>query len=863
MLSNNQMNTQGKLLEISKQLSSGMKIQFASEGSTTFSESLRLDYEETTLTQAKKSSENAKKYSDNTDTTISSLTTAMDRFKTLLVQAANEIHSDTSITAIANDLEAIKNNMIALANTSVGGQYIFSGSAVSTKPISEDGKYQGNDQELQALTGSNNLLTYNITGKELFLGNDDNVSRVITTNVKHYNQELLYPSMMDDDLTVKDGEEIFITEDDSLRALLGDNNNDSSDDPLEYFYISGTKSNGTGFTEKFSLSPAYTDEDNATTVKDLLDRIGVAYGNTSTNKVVDVTLNEWGQIEIKDMTKGVSKIDFHMVSSKADVNDTDDLISSGERITEYVKSNYYSLPTATNAQAVQKDSDHRIFEIPTILKKNDNTLASPTTLLSDIFPSSVTQLVLNGDKVNSGGTIPADTVFVPIAGSTVQDLLGSIASNFSAIAAPGPYDDISVELINGRIVITDNTVAQLQSDVEDPPYDGPSTFSLNILGDDGTAAPLITPTVTFANDFSAEIDKVRFEKSGAYLSGNISQVVTSTNSYATESTRLIETASPMNIDGSFQQTLDGKVLKMDLEDVNGTKYHLEINLNAGGSTYNITDTATGTRYPPTPPVAPAIGDYPLYENYDSTTLTPADSVTYEQLMNVLEIGLNFSNLVASGSTPSDTGTVADVQAYADAITESEYSVDVSLDYKGRIVAHDKTQGESLVNLAMYDDENSNFVMPAPPATQNNFAKLAFHQNNALTIDDPHVDFFASINQAIDAVKNKIYRPDGYNGAKDYDADPRNLGIQNSITLFDHLADHVNKVHAKNGSQGNAFQYSIERNEIMIVQTKTLKSSILDADLAEVSMKYSQLTLNYQAMLSTVGKLTKLSLVNYV
>lgn len=847
MLHSNQMNTQSKLLDITKQLSSGKKIQFASEGSSIFSRSLRLDYEETTLTQAKKASENAKKYSDNTDTAITAMVTAMDRFKTLLVQAGSEIHSETSIKAIANDMKAIKNNLISLANTSVGGQFIFSGTAVSTKPINEEGIYQGNDQPLQALVGSNNLLTYNITGAELFLGSDDNKNRILTTNVKHYNLEKLYPNSMDPLAKGEVGEKVFITEDDPLRALVGDSNNNTQDDPEEFFYISGTRSDGTGFTEKFSLSTAYVDKSSATKVRDLLDRIGVAFGNTSYNKVVDVKLNEWGQIEIKDLNKGISKINFHMVSSPADVTDIDALIATGARVTQYVKSNYYSLPTSSSAKAVQNDFDHRIFQIPSVLKRNDNTFASVNDQLSDIFPVGTQNISLSGDRVNGGGSVPPFTL--PVAGSTVQDLLTAIKQNFSAVGAPN-YEDIDVELTNGKIYITDNTVVQLQTDLQDPPYDGPSTFSLVITGEDASSNPINI----FSNSYSAEVDKVRFEKSGSKLQANTSQVITSNNEYATQSTRLIEVSSPQNIDGSFEYSLDGRTIQMDIEDVNGEPYHIEINLSNSGTTYNITDRSTLVRYPPLP------NDYQLFMNYDSTVSTKADDMTYEQLTNIIEIGLNFSNLVAMGDTPIVGNTAAAVEAYKRAIQSSQISTDVYLDYKGRLTVSDKTLGESKINVSIYDDRNSDFSTSAP---NNEFARLSFHENNSLTIDDPHVDFFDSINKAIYAVENMIYRPDGYNDAEDYDYDPRNIGIQNSLTVFDHLLDHVNKVHAKNGSQGNAFMYSIERNEIMIVQAKSLKSSILDADIAEVSMQYSQLTLNYQAMLSTVGKLSKLSLVNYV
>ena len=44
---------------------------------------------------------------------------------------------------------------------------------------------------------------------------------------------------------------------------------------------------------------------------------------------------------------------------------------------------------------------------------------------------------------------------------------------------------------------------------------------------------------------------------------------------------------------------------------------------------------------------------------------------------------------------------------------------------------------------------------------------------------------------------------------------------------------------------------------------TLRSSVIDTDLAEASLELTQLSLNYEAMLSTVGKISKLSLVNYL
>jgi flagellar hook-associated protein 3 FlgL len=48
-----------------------------------------------------------------------------------------------------------------------------------------------------------------------------------------------------------------------------------------------------------------------------------------------------------------------------------------------------------------------------------------------------------------------------------------------------------------------------------------------------------------------------------------------------------------------------------------------------------------------------------------------------------------------------------------------------------------------------------------------------------------------------------------------------------------------------------------------ISSKSLRSSIIDTDLAEASLSLAQLNTNYQAMLSTVSKISKLSLVNYL
>ena len=110
---------------------------------------------------------------------------------------------------------------------------------------------------------------------------------------------------------------------------------------------------------------------------------------------------------------------------------------------------------------------------------------------------------------------------------------------------------------------------------------------------------------------------------------------------------------------------------------------------------------------------------------------------------------------------------------------------------------------------------------------------------------------------ISAVEEHKSYPDSNSGSI------RNIGIQNAITKLDDLQEHISRSHSVVGAQSNALTTSLERTEVLKISTLTLRSSVIDTDLAEASLKLTQLTLNYEAMLSTVGRVSQLSLVNYL
>ena len=115
-----------ELFDVNKQIASGLSIQYASDNISTFTDTMRLDNELTSLAQIKSSVENGNKVSTQTDDTLNQFTDSLERFRTLMVNASNGTHDETSLDAISLELRGIEEHLKQLANTSVNGQYLFS-----------------------------------------------------------------------------------------------------------------------------------------------------------------------------------------------------------------------------------------------------------------------------------------------------------------------------------------------------------------------------------------------------------------------------------------------------------------------------------------------------------------------------------------------------------------------------------------------------------------------------------------------------------------------------------------------------------------------------------------------------------------
>ncbi|MDD7346798.1 flagellar hook-associated protein FlgL [Helicobacter sp.] len=839
----NQMNyyqgtMQSKLSDINTKIASGLKIQYGYQDSSVFNQNLKLEYEELNLDQGIDNSNTAYTRTLNTDKALAELSQTAVQFNTKLIQAANDIHSPISREAIARDLEKLKEHMINIANTSIGGEFLFAGSNVKIRPFEPDGTYKGNNERLEALISSRNLMPYNITGNELFFGRDSDNYKTITTNIRKLNQSKLNPDVMDRIRRGDIPEEVYIKATDTLRDLLGDDDRITNNNGKEYFYMRGVRPDGTSFKSKFSFDVGFGDEKNATKVQDLLDKIGKEFGNTSKNKVVDVSLNYWGQIEIKNLAPGNANLDFHLISSDKDVENLDELASIGAKVTSFQKSPFIGEYSQHTIMALRDNYDYRISKIPSTFLTKDNVPATLTTKVRDVLPEGVDTLVFSGTRPNTNdGKInpePIEDLKISIDDSIqFRDIIKQMSTHFGG--------KLEGEMINGELVFRDNNVKNKDKDTYEPPFNGESgfSFSLSTYGNGELRDGL-------RSDYKAEYDRLAFENRGSKLVSNVQQILSGGMGFANDDTKLSEVAG-----GS----VDGQIYNLSLNDHNGVPLQARITLsNKNRSFLVIPDSKSNQEI-----------HIPLYNPHDeppAVSVTKADDLTYRQLMDAIGIALNYSNQDSQAyiNTQLEDGTPTQEgkRAFESLLQAQQGKIEVTLTPQGRIQISDQMRSISRMKFMIYNDQSNDF---SEQALHDHTTFLTFNANNALTIDQPDINFFDGLDEMIKAVRNGIYRPDAY--GDNYVPDMRNIGIQNSIELFGHFSNHIEKMIAQNGAHGRSFENALRRNEVLKVQIASIKNDNIGTDMAQTYNHFSNLTTNYNAVLASTSRINQMSLVNYL
>lgn len=741
----NTMSGASALNKLSMQLSSGMKIQDSYEDASIYIDNTRLEYELKTLEQIKEATSSAKEMTSNSMKALQDMVKLLENFKVKVTQAASDSNSQTSREAIAKELEKIKEQIVQLANTSINGQYLFAGAQLNHKPFDSKGNYFGDKNNVNVVTGAGTESPYNIPGFDLFFKADGDYQKQITTNESFTDNR--------HDLSKDPSKKQYLKGDNLWQDLIGlgyvkDKNLDIDKDfeqddtrldfPPTTLYVQGVKPDGQSFKSAVLVNP--TDK-----MEDVLEKIGNLYGNTATEKVVDVTINDSGQIQIRDLKEGNNKLDFHAVAYTPQFDDKTEM--------EKIKN-----AMAANNPAMDMD-DLTNLVMTEALKRNPP--AAGNNPITDL--QSPVQVTINNQQFT--------------------------------------IDLHQTDFINSKMTDTQGNATN-----------------------------------------GADYDNTFFEKHGNSVIGNVSQVIQGTNAYATDDTKLSEVMSGNAMDSTLNLTVNSK----------------------GGNTYNVTvNLQNSTVSFPDPANPGQTITFPITHTNPTTgnngVVTPPNEITYRQINDII-------GMFASDQVPTQTITPNNGQINANQydtlqklMSDSKSTVNVTMDYRGRISVTDKLSTGTNIGVSLSDSQSGQF--PQPPYTHTANSQpgpdFSFNANNSLVIDEPNVDVIKDLDLMIEAVLSGNMRAnaDGDN--------PRNTGMQGALERLDHLSDHINKLNTTMGAYHNNIDNVNTRVTFLGVNVQTLKTKVNDADYAETLMNLMQTQLAYQASMKATTTISQLSLLNYM
>ena len=469
----NYQNSAVKNYDSIEKLSAHMKITRPYEDVGIYVDATRLDYEATTLEQIKEATTKASEFAKNTDQTLNDFADTLDSFKVKLIQAANSgEHSTTSRVAIANDLKAMRDQLVSISNTAINGQYLFSGTAVDTKPISADGTYNGNGNNIEVLAGSNLTVPFNIPGEGLFLGRDNDYAKQVTTNITLINKhEELNPQTVNEEyMRLTDEIYKFIGTDYRTSAkIAADGKMNYTTDftrdevaalPPTVFFMQGQRPSGESFSTKFELSADAK-------VSDLLEQMGRAMGNTDTNKVVEVSINKDAQIQMTNLQNGNEMMSFSLfgltaqegtAAEQANLWNTDTIkketslekikkaVADGNvHLTSFISSPNYVSPDDGVATATDYDKVNFANKGATVqnntsqIVRKDNSFATNNTRLSEVAGLSSGQIgAVGGGNPNAAGTklAEADNLILDVTAKNGNRYKATIDFNGTQVTDP-------------------------------------------------------------------------------------------------------------------------------------------------------------------------------------------------------------------------------------------------------------------------------------------------------------------------------------------------------------------------------------------------------------------------------------------
>jgi flagellar hook-associated protein 3 FlgL len=185
-----------RMEKLQEQVSSGKKVNKPSDDPVTAVRGMHYRSSLNEIEQYKRNADEGISWMSTTDEALSEVTSVLQRVRELTVQGLNGTNDQSARTAIAEEINQLKEHLGEISNSQMAGRYVFAGTDVKTPPFRGDATVpnsakefrNNNDLKLELQVGQNNNVQINVLGKNIF-NNDGNggIFKVLSDIVSDFN----------------------------------------------------------------------------------------------------------------------------------------------------------------------------------------------------------------------------------------------------------------------------------------------------------------------------------------------------------------------------------------------------------------------------------------------------------------------------------------------------------------------------------------------------------------------------------------------------------------------------------------------------------------------------------------------------
>jgi flagellar hook-associated protein 3 FlgL len=171
-----------------EQVSTGKSVSVPSDNPTAAAEMVQNTIETGDVDQYTKNISSVQSTVQSASSALSSVVTSLTQAVSLGTEGANGTNSSADLQALAQQVQGILSSVVSLANTSVGGAYLFGGTGTAT-PYTADSSsptgytYNGNNDSNSVQVGDDTSIQVDLPGSQIFSSSSNNVLGALSSLV--------------------------------------------------------------------------------------------------------------------------------------------------------------------------------------------------------------------------------------------------------------------------------------------------------------------------------------------------------------------------------------------------------------------------------------------------------------------------------------------------------------------------------------------------------------------------------------------------------------------------------------------------------------------------------------------------------